>query len=70
MSKIYSISLHFNNTMNIPTHRLNKLSDFNFTKETLFNHHQNNQLLLFPNFSYTPPLGLVQLFSPTKHAHP
>jgi hypothetical protein len=37
MSKIYSLSLHFNNTMNINTHRLNKLGIFYFTKETLFN---------------------------------
>jgi len=39
MSKIYSLSLHFNNTMNISTHRLNKLDIFYFTKKTLFNCH-------------------------------
>jgi len=70
MRKNYSLSLHFNNTMNIPAYRLNKLGIFNFTKK----HYSTKSLkkpiiIIFKLFIHTTT-SLVQLFSPMKHAHP
>ncbi len=71
MSKIYSHSLHFNNTMNISTHRLNKLGIFfilqkkNYSTKSL----KKPIIIIFKLFIHTTT-SLVQLFSPMKHAHP